>query len=54
LPQIYGVAATVVYCGVVTFIILKVIDVVIGLRVDERVEAVGLDISLHGERGYEL
>ena len=54
LPQIYGVAGTIVYCGIVTFIILKVIDVVIGLRVDERVEAVGLDISLHGERGYEL
>ena len=54
LPQIYGVAGTIVYCGIVTFIILKVIDVVIGLRVDERVEAVGLDLSLHGERGYEL
>ena len=54
LTQAYGVIVTIVYCAIVTFIILKVIDVVMGLRVDERVETVGLDISLHGERGYEL
>ena len=54
LTQAYGVIVTIVYCAIVTFIILKVIDVVMGLRVDEKVETVGLDISLHGERGYEL
>ncbi|MCZ6860266.1 MAG: ammonium transporter [Alphaproteobacteria bacterium] len=54
LTQIYGILATIAYCGIVTFVILKVIDVSMGLRVDEKVEAVGLDISLHGERGYEL
>jgi Amt family ammonium transporter len=52
--QLYGILATVAYCGIVTFIILKVIDMSMGLRVDEKTEAVGLDISLHGERGYEL
>jgi Amt family ammonium transporter len=53
LIQAYGVVVTVVYCAVATLIILKVIDLCMGLRVDEKVEIVGLDISLHGERGYE-
>ncbi|MCF8476978.1 MAG: ammonium transporter [Pseudolabrys sp.] len=47
--QFYGVAATVIYCAVVTFIILMVIKMVIGLRVTEEVERDGLDINLHGE-----
>ncbi len=47
--QFYDVAATFVYCGIVTFIILKVIDLVIGLRVSKEVEVEGLDINLHGE-----
>ncbi len=54
LTQAYGLAVTMAYCAVVTWILLKVIDLLLGLRVDEKVETVGLDISLHGERGYEL
>jgi Amt family ammonium transporter len=49
LIQFYDVAGTFVYCGVATFIILKIIDVVIGLRVSKEVEVEGLDINLHGE-----
>jgi Amt family ammonium transporter len=49
LLQIYGVAGTVVWCALVTFIILKVVDVIVGLRVPEEVEVEGLDINLHGE-----
>ena len=41
---------TLVYSGVGSFIILKVIDMVIGLRVSEEEEREGLDVSLHGER----
>lgn len=52
--QFKGVLFTVIYTGVVTFVILKVIDRVMGLRVDEEDEAMGLDISLHNERGYNL
>ncbi|MBJ9425092.1 ammonium transporter [Acinetobacter seifertii] len=48
--QVEGVLATMVYSGVVTFIILKVIDVVIGLRVNADDERMGLDLSQHGER----
>jgi ammonium transporter, Amt family len=47
--QIKGVAITIVYCGVVTFVILKLIDLIVGLRVPEEVERDGLDLSLHGE-----
>jgi Amt family ammonium transporter len=47
--QFYGVAGTFVYCAIATFIILKVIDIVIGLRVSQAVEVEGLDINLHGE-----
>ncbi|MBP2232341.1 ammonium transporter [Azospirillum agricola] len=47
--QLYGIVATIVYSGIASFIILKVIDVVMGLRVDEDVERDGLDLALHGE-----
>jgi Amt family ammonium transporter len=49
LTQIYGVVGTIVWCAVVTFIILKVVDVIVGLRVPDEVEVEGLDINLHGE-----
>jgi Amt family ammonium transporter len=49
LIQIEGIIATIVYSGVVAFIILKVIDATVGLRVEKDVEVEGLDINLHGE-----
>ncbi|EXF44165.1 ammonium transporter [Pseudomonas sp. BAY1663] len=52
--QFKGVLFTVIYTAVVTFVILKVIDLVMGLRVTEEQETVGLDLSLHNERGYNL
>ena len=52
--QFVGVMTTVIYTGVVSFILLKVIDVVIGLRVTDEEETQGLDLSLHDERGYNL
>ena len=51
--QFQGVLYTFVYCGVVTFIILKVIDMVVGLRVSKEVEVEGLDINLHGETVHD-
>jgi len=54
MAQGIGVGATIVYTAVVSFIILKVIDVVIGLRVDDDSETEGLDVSQHDERGYIL
>jgi len=47
--QIVGVIVTAVYAAVVSFIILKVVDVLVGLRVDQQDEIEGLDRALHGE-----
>jgi Amt family ammonium transporter len=52
--QIIAVAATIAYDAIVSFVILKIIDVAIGLRVSEEDETQGLDISLHDERGYDI
>ena len=48
--QVEGVLATIAYSAVMTFIILKVIDLVIGIRVSADDERMGLDLSQHGER----
>jgi Amt family ammonium transporter len=47
--QIQGIAATLAWSAFATFVILKIIDLVIGLRVDKDAEIEGLDINLHGE-----
>jgi Amt family ammonium transporter len=52
--QAIGIIATIIYTGIVSFILLKVIDGVMGLRVNEEQEAEGLDVALHDERGYNL
>jgi ammonium transporter, Amt family len=49
LVQLYGIGATVLWCGVMTFIIVKVIQMTHGLRVHEEVERKGLDHHMHGE-----
>jgi Amt family ammonium transporter len=52
--QIKAVLMTLVWSGVGTFIILKVIDIVVGLRVKVDVEREGLDLTEHGERAYHM
>ncbi len=52
--QFVGVAATIVYTFILSFVILKIIDGVMGLRVNPDEEEEGLDIALHDERGYIL
>lgn len=54
LTQFIGVAATIVYSVVVTFILLKVIDRFVGLRVPDEEEVIGLDIAQHEESAYTL
>lgn len=54
ITQIKGVLFTVIYTGILTVIILKLVDVVIGLRVTDDQETEGLDLSMHNERGYNL
>ncbi|MGD8957903.1 MAG: ammonium transporter, partial [Chromatiaceae bacterium] len=52
--QFVSVIGTLVYGGIVSFILLKIIDATIGLRVTEEQETEGLDLALHDERGYIL
>jgi Amt family ammonium transporter len=52
--QFISVAVTMIFAFSMTFIILKAIDLVIGLRVSEEEEEKGMDISLHNETGYSL
>jgi Amt family ammonium transporter len=52
--QLTGALATLVWCGLATFVLLKVIGVVTPLRVDEDDERQGLDLTQHEERGYNL
>ncbi|CAD5106332.1 ammonium transporter [Zestomonas carbonaria] len=52
--QTESVLFTIVYTTILTYIILKVVDLVIGLRVSEEEETVGLDLAQHNERGYNL
>ncbi len=54
LIQLIAVAATIVYGFIVTFIILKVLDATMGLRVTQEEEVMGLDITQHGEEGYTM
>ena len=50
--QTKGVLFTIVWTGLFTAIILKIVDMTMGLRVNEEDEDLGLDLALHDERGY--
>ena len=52
--QVVAIVAVGLFAGVATFLILKVIDLTIGLRVEEQDEVLGLDTSQHNELAYEL
>ncbi|MBF0557295.1 MAG: ammonium transporter [Nitrospirae bacterium] len=52
--QLTAVGVTMVYSFVVTIVLLKVLDKVMGLRLDDESESLGLDIAEHGETGYTL
>jgi Amt family ammonium transporter len=52
--QLYGAVATIAYSMIVTYLILKLIDVIVGLRVDRNSEVRGLDLTEHSEAGYTI
>jgi Amt family ammonium transporter len=52
--QFLSIVITIVWSGGLSFIILKIVDAIVGLRVEEDDERQGLDISQHNERGYNL
>ena len=49
LTQLYGIVATIVWCAVASFVILIIVNILVGVRVSQAVEVEGLDINLHGE-----
>jgi len=49
LSQLYGIAATLLWSGVITVILLKIVGALTPLRASQEEELEGLDISLHGE-----
>ncbi|MBZ0290128.1 MAG: ammonia channel protein, partial [Anaerolineae bacterium] len=52
--QLLGAVVTIIYSGVLSFILLKIVDATVGLRVPVQSEREGLDITLHEEAGYNL
>jgi len=52
--QFFAAVVTIVYAGILSFLILKFLDMIVGLRVTEEEEMQGLDVSDHGESGYDL
>jgi ammonium transporter, Amt family len=54
LVQAYAVGATLLYSGSVTFVICKVVDGIFGIRVSEKEEAMGLDLTQHNEKAYTV
>ena len=52
--QTVAVLIAVVWCGVVSFVLYKLVDMIVGLRVSPETEREGLDLAEHGERAYVL
>ena len=52
ISQLWGVGTAVIWSGVVSFVLFKLIDLLMGLRVSEEAEREGLDVASHGERAY--
>ena len=50
--QAKSVGFTIIWCGVISFILFKIVDGTVGLRVSEEDERVGLDTTSHGETAY--
>jgi Amt family ammonium transporter len=52
LTQLIGIVAAILWCGILTWLILKLVNAIVGLRVADEQETEGLDLAQHGERGY--
>ena len=48
------IGSAIAYTAIVSWILLKLVDIIVGLRVEEDDEAQGLDLALHEEKGYDL
>ena len=53
LTQLIAVGATIAYAVVATFVIVKLVDVILGIRISARDEEMGIDLAIHGEVAYQ-
>jgi Amt family ammonium transporter len=53
LNQFVAVGATIAYASISTFVIVKVVDLILGIRVSARDEEIGIDLATHGEVAYQ-
>ncbi len=53
LTQLVAVGATIAYAVVATFVIVKIVDVILGIRISAKDEELGIDLSTHGEAAYQ-
>jgi len=53
LTQLLAVAATIAYAVIATFVIVKVVDLILGIRISVRDEELGMDLAVHGEVAYQ-
>ena len=54
IAQLIATVITIVWAGVASYIIIKIVQIIIGIRVENEEETEGLDLTSHGERGYDL
>jgi Amt family ammonium transporter len=54
ISQLWGVGTVILWSGVVSFVLFKLVDLTMGLRVPEEHEREGLDTASHGERAYTM
>ena len=54
LAQFLATVITIMWAGIASYIIVKVVQSIVGLRVNDEEETEGLDLTYHGERGYDL
>ena len=54
MAQLLATAVTILWAGITSYIIVKIVQSIVGLRVDDEEETEGLDLTSHGERGYDL
>jgi Amt family ammonium transporter len=52
--QLCGIGATFIYTAVISWVLLRIVNALVSVRVDQEDETAGLDIVLHDERGYDL
>ena len=54
MAQLLATIITILWAGVASYVIVKIVQSIVGLRVDDEEETEGLDLTYHGERGYDL